>query len=77
MLQHATTSISEEASGGTHALDAHTLLSQRVLLVAMQTRKRHRLPPNKRPEGALIYFYAKVRSLEERGEDRPSRFELH
>jgi hypothetical protein len=23
-------------------------------------------PPNKRPEGALIYFYAKVRSLEER-----------
>jgi hypothetical protein len=36
-------------------------------------------PPNKRPEGALIYFYAKVRSLEERREreDRLSRFALH
>jgi hypothetical protein len=34
--------------------------------------------PNKRPEGALIYFYAKVRSLEEREEeDRLSRFDLH
>jgi hypothetical protein len=60
MLLNATTSISEEASDGTHALAAHTLLSERVLLVAMQRRKRHRLPPNKGPEGALIYFYAKV-----------------
>jgi hypothetical protein len=35
-------------------------------------------PPNKRPEGALIYFYAKVRSLEEsEEEDRLSRFALH
>jgi hypothetical protein len=39
-----------------------------VLLVVMQRQKRYRLTTNKGPEGALIYFYVKVRSWKrERG----------